>query len=313
MIGVHAQRSTEQHDDVHELVSAEVVVGIDGSPGADAALRWAVHYAEMHGRGLHIVHGMNTAGGTWPDGAYAVGTTWVLDEAHANGESVIARAAQLTRTLAPGLPVSTELVSDNSATLLIDRSAEAFAVVIGATGSAGPLAHLGSTLLSVVAHAQGSVIVVRTDPANGDVVRSSGPVVVGVDGGPLSDAAIGAAFTEAAQRTVDLVAVHVWNDQNFGHYAGYDTVRIPDGNPGEAESAVLAERLAGWQEKFPDVPVIRTSYAFSPAEHLQTWSQSAQLVVVGSRGRGGFAGMLFGSTVNFLVQHAQCPVMVVHP
>ncbi|WP_067903209.1 universal stress protein [Nocardia vaccinii] len=314
MKGLSGKRSTPRHDDdVHQLVSAKVVVGVDGSTGADAALRWAVRYAGLHGRGLHIVHGMNTSGATWPDGAYAVSNTWLLDEARANGESVIARATQLARVLSPDLSVTTELPADNAATLLITRSAAAFAVVIGATGSAGTLAHLGSTLLSVVAHAHGSVIVVRTDPDAGDVVRSAGPIVVGIDGGPLSDAAIAAAFAEAAQHNTDLVAVHVWNDQNFGHYAGYDTLRFAEGNPAEAENAVMAERIAGWQEKYPDVAVIRTSYAYAPAEHLQTWSQSAQLVVVGSRGRGGFAGMLFGSTANFLVQHARCPVMVVHP
>ncbi|MFF3567743.1 universal stress protein [Nocardia jiangxiensis] len=313
MTGIPGKHRTARlDDDIHQLVSAKVVVGIDESSGSDTALRWAVHYAGIHGRGLHIAHGMNTAGVTTV-GAYAVSSPWVLDEARANGESVVARAAQLARLLAPDLPITTELVADSASTVLIDRSDAAFAVVLGATGSTGTLGHLGSTLLAVVAHAHGAVIVVRTDPDAGDIVHYSGPVVVGVDGGPLSDAAVAAAFAEAAQRGTDLVAVHVWNDQNFGHYAGYDTVRLPDGNPGEAENAVLAERVAGWQEKFPDVPVMRASYAFAPTVHLQTWSQSAQLVVVGSRGRGGFAGLLFGSTANSLVQHARCPVMVVHP
>ncbi|WP_442790072.1 universal stress protein [Nocardia sp. CDC160] len=79
------------------------------------------------------------------------------------------------------------------------------------------------------------------------------------------------------------------------------------------EESVLAERLAGWQEKYPDVKVIRRVYLSSPAAQLREWSEQAQLVVVGNRGRGSFLGMLLGSTAHSLVQHAYCPVMVVHP
>lgn len=315
MAGIFGKRTrtAQREDDTHRLASAKVVVGIDGSQGSDIAVRWAARFAAAHRRELHIVHGMNLTGTTWPGGAYAVGSISVVDAARADGREMIARAEQLAHAVAPEVPVTTELVTDYAAALLIDHSTEAFTVVVGATGSGGPLAHLGSTLLSIVAHARGSVVVVRTDPENGDTVHSSGPIVVGIDGGPTSEAAIAAAFAEASQRDTELIAVHVWNDQNLGHYAGHDTVRLPDGDPGDAENAILAERVAGWQEKFPDVRVTRKSYVFAPAERLLEWSESAQLVVVGSRGRGGFIGMLLGSTVNSLVQHAQCPVMVVHP
>ncbi|WP_084531649.1 universal stress protein [Nocardia miyunensis] len=315
MAGIFGKRTrpVRSEDDAHILASARVIVGVDGSPGSDMALRWAARFADAHRRELCIVHGMNLTGTTWPGGAYSVGSISVVDAARAHGEQAIMRAERVAHAIAPEVPVSTEVVTDNAAALLIDHSTGAFAVVIGATGSAGTLAHLGSTLLSVVAHAHGPVVVVRADPKAGGTVHSSGPVVVGIDGGPTSDAAIAAAFAEAARRDVELVAVHVFNDQNFGHYAGYDTLRLADGNPGEAENAIVAERIAGWQEKFPEVRVARNSYAFAPGEHLLKWSESAQLVVVGSRGRGGFTGMLFGSTANTLVQHASCPVMVVHP
>ncbi len=305
--------TTQREQDAHRLASATVVVGVDGSPGSVTALRWAARYARLHGRELRIEHGMNLVGATWPASVPTTPSTWVVDAARTHGRDVIARAEELARSTAPEVPVTAEAVSDNPAALLIDRSAAAFTVVLGATGTEGTLAHLGSTLLSVVAHAHGTVVVVRTDPEAGDSVHSSGPVVVGVDGSPIGEAAIASAFAEAAQRDAELVAVHVWNDGNFGRYAGYDTLRLPDGDPGQAEDAIMAERTAGWQEKFPEVRVAHSSYAFAPAEHLLEWSKSAQLMVLGSRGRGGFAGMLLGSTVNFLVQHAQCPVMVVHP
>ncbi|QBS44782.1 hypothetical protein DMB37_36560 [Nocardia sp. CS682] len=76
---------------------------------------------------------------------------------------------------------------------------------------------------------------------------------------------------------------------------------------------ISSERLAGWQEKYPDVTVTRKVYRTEPTEQLAEWSNSAQLIVVGSRGRGGFTGMLLGSTSHFLVQHAHCPVLVAHP
>ncbi|RDI51144.1 universal stress protein family protein [Nocardia mexicana] len=88
---------------------------------------------------------------------------------------------------------------------------------------------------------------------------------------------------------------------------------VPVTDVGEMERAILAERMAGWSEKYPDVRVTRRKYLSDPVTVLQHWSGSAQLVVVGSRGRGGFLGMLLGSTSNSLVQHAKCPVMVVHP
>ncbi|WP_406230378.1 universal stress protein [Nocardia sp. NBC_01009] len=114
-------------------------------------------------------------------------------------------------------------------------------------------------------------------------------------------------------RTAHRLAVHVWSDRDFGRFAGRDNLLLPDADLDEAEWAILAERLAGWQERYPDVPVGRRVYPDAPAELLATWSKSAQLVVVGSRGREGLRGLLNGSTCSALVRHAHCPVMVAHP
>ena len=304
--------TTQHYDDPHRLASASVVVGIDDSAGAMTALRWAADFANRRGRELHIVHGMALAGTSLiPGGSYAVTSVAVRDAVRAEAAATMARAEQLAHQTALGLDTFSELVEDSPAELLIDRSADAYAVVLGATGSVGTIAHLGSTLLAVTAHAQGAVIVVRTDPDAGDTVRISGPVVVGIDGGRVSEAAIATAFTEAAERRADLVAVHVWSDWDFGRFAGKNLVS-PAVSAAEGEHAILAERLAGWQEKYPEVTVVRRSFASGPAERLRELSKTAQLVVVGSHGRGGFTGMLLGSTANSLVQHAHCPVMVVH-
>lgn len=305
--------TTQHYDDPHRLASAAVVVGVDDSEGSLTAVRWAAEFAAQRGRELRIVHGMGLAGTSlMPGGSYAVTARDVLDAVRIAGTAMIERAEQTARTTAPALHTSSELAADSPAGVLIDHSANAYAVVVGATGSAGTFAHLGSTLLAVTAHAQGLVIVVRADPDADATMRTSGPVVVGIDGGPISEAAIGAAFTEATERRADLLAVHVWNDWDFGRYAGRSALRTLDVVLAESEHAILAERLAGWQEKYPDVTVVRQSFVSGPAEHLLELSKSAQLLVVGSHGRGGFTGMLLGSTANSLVQHAHCPVMVVH-
>lgn len=299
-------------NEVHQLASAAVVVGVDGSRGSETALRWAARFASRRGRALQIVHGMNLVGTAARFGAYAVTAAPVIDAARAHGRAVVEDAERIVREIAPDLPVMIVLAADAASGVLIDHSADAYAVVLGATGSVGTLTHLGSTLLAVTGHAQGTVIVVRTDPAD-DTVHTTGPVVVGVDGSPTSEAAIAAAFAEAAARGTNLVAVHTWSDWDFGQFAGRDDLFLPNADYEQAEEAILAERLAGWQEKYPEVSVTRKVYLSRPAAQLQEWSDAAQLIVVGSRGRGGFAGLLLGSTANSLVQHAHCPVMVVHP
>ncbi|RDI55189.1 universal stress protein [Nocardia mexicana] len=304
-----SQRSDEQN----LLASAAVVVGVDGSEGADHALRWAAHYAALRDRELRIVHATDLRGIRRVIGTYNVVVPPVVEAVEAHGKAVVGRAADAARSVSAGLRLTTMVSDDPPARLLIEQSSGAFATVVGATGSAGTLAHLGSTLLAVSAHGHGSIVVVRPDPESGNIVRDGGPVVVGVDGSRVSEAAIAAAFAEAAERRADLVAVHVWSDWDYGRFAGQDDPLLPGACLEEAERAILAERLAGWQEKYPDVQVWRKVYLSAPVPHLLTWSKSAQLLIVGSRGRGGLRGALLGSTSNSLVQHADCPVMVVHP
>ncbi|MTE15230.1 universal stress protein [Nocardia aurantiaca] len=301
-----------EYEDPHRLVTAAVVVGVDGSPGSDIALRWAADLAARRGRELQIIHGLDLVGTSAVLGPYAVVTPEVIDTARAHGQTVLRNALGSVRAVHPGLRATAHLYNDSAAGLLIDYSARAYVVVLGATGNSGTLAHLGSTLLSVTAHAKGNVIVVRPDPDADNTVRDSGPVVVGIDCGPVSEPAIAAAFAEASERGADLVAVHVWSDWSAGMFAGDHPTPVLD-DVEAVEESVLAERLAGWQEKYPDVAVSRRVYFSAPAAQLQEWSKHAQLIVVGNRGRGGFVGLLLGSTAHSLVQHAHSPVMVVHP
>jgi nucleotide-binding universal stress UspA family protein len=299
--------------DVHHLASAPVVVGVDGSMAADLALDWAAGLAAARGRELHIVCGLNLARPRPGSSRYNSWLNSVQGTVRERGATLVERTANRARSAAPQLRVSTEVSSEEPAVLLVRHSATAYLVVLGASGTSGLASHVGSMLLTVTGHGRGAVVVVRTNPDTGDRVRGDGPVVAGIDGSPVSEAAIGAAFEEASERGTDLVAVHACHDVNSGLYADdpyvlYDVPEIE-----VSERAVLAERLAGWQEKYPDVQVTRQVYLSDPVAVLLDWSKSAQLLVMGSHGRGGVLGSLLGSTSNSMVQHAHCPVMVVHP
>jgi nucleotide-binding universal stress UspA family protein len=130
-------------------------------------------------------------------------------------------------------------------------------------------------------------------------------VVVGIDGSPASEAGTAIAFDEASRRRVGLVALHAWSDLDVSEWPGIDWPATQS-----MAEEVLAERLAGWQERYPDVQVTRVVAQAQPARRLVEASKEAQLVVVGSTGRGGFAGMLVGSVGETVAQLAQVPVIV---
>ena len=299
--------STRLTDHAHELATSAVVVGTDGSEAADIAVRWAAQTAADRGRRLLIVHGLDLAHVAAVN-PYAVVAPSVIDEVRTQGAEVLAAAQRVAHDIAPGLVIGTELDAGHPAQTLITLSHHAYLVALGATPDVGTLAHLGSTLLAVTAHGSGRIVVVN-DTGDGALPRNTGPIVVGVDGSPTSEQAIAAAFTEASERTAPLVTVHVWNDRSYGEFAGEFAVE----DLTTSEQALLAERMAGWNEKYPDVIVTHRVYAGETRQRLQDWSDSAQMVVVGSHGWGGLRGLVLGSTSNWLVQHAHCPVMVAHP
>lgn len=299
-----------QHSSEQDRHTAPVVVGVDDSAASDLAVRWAAEVARARRRRLHLVHALDLAATHAVFAPYERLMPSVTTELCDQGVEYLAAAKQLAVETAPGVLVETELVEGSAAEVLTDRSASALCTVIG-TGNAGVLGYLGSTVSAVVAHGHGAVVVVRA--AGSELqIRRTGPVVVGIDGnGEHNQAAIGAAFAEAAERRATLIAVHCWSDLRFEQLTGLPDT-IDDKEIETASRELLAEQLAGWDEKYPQVRVARKVYLSGPRHHLIEWSKPAQLVVTGSRGRGGFRRLLLGSTSNALVQQAHCPVMVVH-
>ncbi|MEV6430423.1 universal stress protein [Nocardia sp. NPDC051463] len=240
---------TAQHnDDPHRLAPAAVVVGIDGSEAADLAVRWAAETASQRHRRLRIVRALDLTAAAAVFGAYDVIEPPVLDAIRRLGADQVFAARRLALEVDPDLDVETEVSEANPARLLIDRSRTAHLLVIGAAGEGGTLSHLGSTLLAVAAHGHGAVVVVR-DTGTEQQTRLTGPVMVGVDGSQVSDAAAAAAFAEASERGTQLVAVHAWNDLYVDRITGTHYT-IPDRDAQAAGEAIIAEQLAGWQEKY---------------------------------------------------------------
>jgi nucleotide-binding universal stress UspA family protein len=175
--------------------------------------------------------------------------------------------------------------------------------VVGERGLGG-VARLvvGSVSVGVSGHALCPVVVVRGAPAR------EGPVVVGVDGTGAAEAAVGFAYEEAALRRAPLLAVHAWRD------GPAEPAPVPDRAAVEERGrAVLAERLAGWGAKYPDVEVVRLVAREAAADLLVEQSAGAALVVVGSRGRGALTGLVLGSVGHALLHRSGCPVAVLRP
>jgi nucleotide-binding universal stress UspA family protein len=291
--------------------NAPIVVGVDGSISALHAVRWAAAEAAHRHLPVRLVHGQAVTETTYP--GMSVTPQGLYDAMQDQAREWLHQAREGALEVSPELEVDTELREVPAVPTLLDESKTARMVVLGSRGLGGFTGLLvGSTAVSLAAYGQCPVAVVRgqtlADPPPG-----SGPVVVGVDGSPTSEGAIEVAFDEASFRGVGLVAVHTWSDVTVGSAFDIAAVSLDWQAVETDEQRLLAERLAGWQEKYPDVRVHRVVTRDRPVRSLLAQAGNAQLLVVGSRGRGGFAGMVLGSTSQALLHHAPCPVLVVRP
>jgi nucleotide-binding universal stress UspA family protein len=284
------------------MIPLPITVGYDASVGAKLALRWALDEAGRTGAPVSLLFAyewLAVAGpispgpSSWPDRGFREDAQKLVDMA--------VTAAFQTH---PHVAVTGSTDGGSAAAALLDRSRHSSLVVLGSRGHGGFAELLiGSTSVSVSAHAHCPVVVVRgNEPAAADT-----PVVVGIDDSACALVALEFAFAQAAARGTSLRVVRAWSPP------------APQWQPPDfdLEEAATAERVevqelvANWREKYPQVPLNIDVVVDSPGHAMVEASHSAQLAVVGSRGRGGFRGLLLGSVSQQLLHHAHCPVAVV--
>jgi nucleotide-binding universal stress UspA family protein len=281
-----------------------VVVGIDGSSSALDAARWAAREAARRRTTVQLISAFG-----WLEtshlGDHGLGGRY-RETMLSRTRAEVSAAAEAAAEAAPGIEISERVVDGFPIPLLVAASHRAGLVVIGDRGLGGFTALLvGSVAIGLAARAECPVVVVR-----GERTSDVGPVVVGIDGSPISEAALAFAFEAAATRRVRVIAVHAWTDSVLeaavAPLLDWDAIEAD-------EHRVLAERLAGWGEKYPDVEVRRVVVRDRPAHALivQATTTAAQLVVVGSHGRGSAAGLVLGSVSHAVLHHSPCPVAVV--
>jgi nucleotide-binding universal stress UspA family protein len=288
-----------------------ILVGVDGSSSALHAVRWAAGEGARRRSPVHLFHACVLP----PLGPHAtsVAMAAVTESLIEQGHYWLRQAKKQAPAAAPGIEVHTDLRVGGAAGELIDESAHARLVVLGSRGLGGFKGMLaGSVSVGVAAHGHCPVVVVRGRMPD-DPPPQTGPVVVGVDGSEVSAAAVEFAFEEAGLRGVPLVAVHTWVDVSVGETWSVLPFDIDWQEVAEDERRLLAERMAGWREKYPDVEVRQQVIRDRPVRGLLAQAEGAQLIVVGSRGRGGLVGMGLGSTSQALLHHSVCPVAVVRP
>ena len=292
---------------IEHAVQGPVVVGVDGSSEALAAVDEAAGEADRRGRALRVVHGfiwpymhvpLGPSAGGPPEGGLRHQAEHIVDEAVARARSTVA-----------GVSVTGELITGSGAGVLIGCSHTACLVVVGnrGLGAFGGLL-LGSVGVHVAGHATCPILICR---GRGDATL---PVLLAADGSPANEPAVGFAFEEATLRGVPLVALHVWSHPASTGPGDMQPLVHDEDLVEDEEIRVLAEALAGWHDRYPDVDVRRQVVRGHIRKTIIDATSGAQLVVVGARGHGGFTGMLLGSVSQSVLNHASCPtVIVAHP
>ncbi len=280
-----------------------IVVGVDESPDAAAALRWAIDESRLRGSTVRA-----TMCWGYLDQHHVAESAFDPDY----GEDAASAALEALVVQATGLSNSTgidlNVLNDLPARGLLDDSAGADLLVLGARGiGAVKEVLIGSVSRQCLHHSTVPVIVVRKDAAR----RTFGRIVVGIDGSTAARRALHWALDEARMRKATVVVVHCWARPLVGGVYAMtplvDVARLED-----AAHALVAEVVAD-ADTHELAPIDYTIVAGRAGEVLVSEAVDADLVVVGSRGLGGFRELLLGSTGHYVTHHAPCPVAVIPP
>ncbi|MFI1994528.1 universal stress protein [Actinoplanes sp. NPDC020271] len=273
-----------------------ITAGTDGTAAGTAAVRWAAREAVRRNLLLRIVHVLQW---DWAVSRYDfAGEHFRM--AREGAQTVVRDAVRQAAEAAPGLMAAEAQVRiGRPMTQLLNASVGAAGLVVG-TRAHGGLSErlLGSSARRIAAHAHCPVVVVR-----GRADPGAGPVATGVDDSACDDAVLDAAFATAAGRDASLVVVR--------SYAPTPATEQVTADPEAAHRDRLAEQLAPWQNKYPQVAVETLVSAESTAATLTEISHGTQLIVAGHHGHGLISGNLFNATTGHLLQHSDCPVLVV--
>jgi nucleotide-binding universal stress UspA family protein len=316
----------------HHLRNAGIVVGYDGSPESRLALSWAAATAKRRGSRLTLLHSVNLS---FIPGFPAFDTSQVEPELQDAAKRLVDDGAMRAGDALDASRIQTQYWLGSPAAQIVEASNDADLVVMGSRGRGrltGGL--LGSTSYAVAAHAHCPVVVVRPsheleeapDTATGEVASindglpqvvrpdASHPVVIGFDGSEPAMRAVQAAADVAMEEGAQLRIAHVvqvpsidsWAYEETAHAGTVHAHSLREHADDALEAAV---RLA--KAKHPDLHVSTEVLYGNPARAIADLGSTAGLIVVGSRGRGGFRGLLLGSVSHNVIHKAECPVMII--
>jgi nucleotide-binding universal stress UspA family protein len=309
-----------------DIMTRTVTVGLDGSAESRAAADWAAHEAQLRGLPLKLVQVWEPVPAPMAQAPLLGAETqqhWTerseMGVPPAEGWGRIPReAADGIRRRHPGVDVTVEQLTGAPADTLLDAAKDSELLVLGSRGLSGVGGFLvGSVGLSVVAHAELPVVLVRAgeqaaaeNGTNPSSATPSRPVVLGIDAGAPADAVLEFAFAEAARRDTALRVVHGWSLPPYYAYGLGMDAGLND-ELFRWEAAALTEALRPWRLKHPAVEVALESRVGSAADHLVDASREASLVVIGRRIRHGALGAHIGPVAHGVLHHSTAPVAVV--
>ncbi|MFI6033504.1 universal stress protein [Streptomyces sp. NPDC051315] len=279
-----------------------IVVGVEPDPSKRLALAWAADEADLRGLPLRLVHAQGMPTGGYRSGEVRPSWEEWNRALHGAGDQVLEEAVTFVESRRPAVEVSTLLAEGEPAWVLREEAPSASLVVVGSwhLSRRREMFTSASVALPLTAHAPCPVVVV---PEAEHITQQPAYYVVGVDGSPHSAAAVDVAFEEAALRGAVLRALYVWHPPLLG-------VLDEDAAVGECRR-VLSEMVAGRTATHPEVELHHEVVRGHPVQALVGASDHALGLVVGTRGHGGFTGMLLGSVSQGVLHHARCPVITV--